>query len=136
MLDSVHHGGTGTGSPLMPKVDTVAALWGVGELYINGEKVDDHRVVHLMTNEAPLSPLSVEQALTIHFHGRDTMPDCLKEKSVDLGITAVQLVRRLDIPMTPSRLCRGKSLKDFAIKNGSRKSLKNLTCPRGWTQIA
>jgi len=51
MLDSVHHGATGTGSPLMPKVDTVAALWGVGELHINGELVDDHRVMHLMTSE-------------------------------------------------------------------------------------
>ncbi|MDF0751533.1 hypothetical protein NLU14_15000 [Marinobacter sp. 71-i] len=51
MLDSVHHGTTGTGSPLMPEVDTVAALWGVGELYINGELVDDHRVMHLMTSE-------------------------------------------------------------------------------------
>ncbi|MCR8914127.1 hypothetical protein FDP08_13390 [Marinobacter panjinensis] len=51
MLDSVHHGTTGTGSPLMPEVDTVAALWGVGELHINGELVDDHRVMHLMTSE-------------------------------------------------------------------------------------
>jgi len=51
MLDSVHHGATGTGSPLMPEVDTVAALWGVGALYINGELVDDHRVMHLMTSE-------------------------------------------------------------------------------------
>ena len=51
MLDSVHHGTTGTGSPLMPKVDTVAALWGVGELHINGELVVDHRVMHLMTSE-------------------------------------------------------------------------------------
>ncbi|EAZ98564.1 hypothetical protein [Marinobacter sp. ELB17] len=51
MLDSVHHGATGTGSPLMPKVDTIAALWGVGDLYINGELVDDHRVMHLMTSE-------------------------------------------------------------------------------------
>lgn len=51
MLDSVHHGTTGTGSPLMPKVDTVAALWGVGELHINGEEVDDHRVMHVMTTE-------------------------------------------------------------------------------------
>lgn len=51
MLDSVHHGATGTGSPLMPKVETHAAFWGVGNLYINGEKVDDHRVMHVMTTE-------------------------------------------------------------------------------------
>jgi len=51
MTDSVHHGTTGTGSPLMPKVETHAAFWGLGELYINGEKVDDQRVMHLMTTE-------------------------------------------------------------------------------------
>lgn len=51
MLDSVHHGTTGTGSPLMPEVDTIAALWGLGKLYINGELVGDHRMMHLMTSE-------------------------------------------------------------------------------------
>lgn len=51
MLDSVHHGTTGTGSPLMPKVETRAALWGVGALYVNGEKAGDGRVMHLMTTE-------------------------------------------------------------------------------------
>lgn len=51
MLDSAHHGSTGTGSPLMPEVKTHAAFWGVGNLFINGEKVDDHRVMHLMTTE-------------------------------------------------------------------------------------
>lgn len=51
MLDSVHHGATGTGTPLMPRVKTIAAFWGLGELYVNGEKVDDHRMIHLMTTE-------------------------------------------------------------------------------------
>lgn len=45
------HGKTGTGTPLMPKQYTHAAWWGLGELYINGEQVDDHRVMHLMTTE-------------------------------------------------------------------------------------
>lgn len=45
------HGSTGTGTPLMPRQYTYAAWWGLGELYINGEKVDDQRVMHLMTTE-------------------------------------------------------------------------------------
>jgi len=50
-LDGYLHGTTGTGSPLMPQVWTIAAWWGVGELYVNGELVNDHRVMHLMTTE-------------------------------------------------------------------------------------
>ena len=45
------HGTTGTGTPLMPEQYVYGAWWGLGELYINGEKVDDHRVMHLMTTE-------------------------------------------------------------------------------------
>jgi len=51
MLDDVHHGTTGTGSPLMPQVWTIAALWGVGEIHVNGEKLDSLHVVHMMTTE-------------------------------------------------------------------------------------
>jgi len=51
MTEDFHHGTTGTGSPLMPRVYTFGAFWGLGELYINGEKVDDHRMMHLMTTE-------------------------------------------------------------------------------------
>ena len=51
MLDSTHHGDTGTGSPLMPEVDTIAAFWGVGDVYINGELAQPMRVMHLMTTE-------------------------------------------------------------------------------------
>ncbi|SDG09838.1 hypothetical protein SAMN05216241_105123 [Limimonas halophila] len=50
-LDGYLHGTTGIGSPLMPQVWTIAAWWGVGELYVNGELVNDHRVMHLMTTE-------------------------------------------------------------------------------------
>ena len=51
MIDGVHHGSTGTGSPLMPEVHTKAAFWGVGNVYINGELADSMRVMHLMTTE-------------------------------------------------------------------------------------
>jgi len=51
MIDSYHHGDTGTGSPLMPKVKTYAAFWGVGDVYINGKLAQPHRVMHMMTTE-------------------------------------------------------------------------------------
>lgn len=51
MINSTHHGDTGTGSPLMPEVETHAAFWGVGDVYINGELKEPHRVMHLMTTE-------------------------------------------------------------------------------------
>lgn len=49
--DGYLHGDTGTGTPLMPRQYTHAAWWGLGELYIDGDQVDDHRVMHLMTTE-------------------------------------------------------------------------------------
>jgi len=51
MLDDVHHGTTGTGSPLMPQVWTVGAFWGVGEVYVNGELRSERQVMHMMTSE-------------------------------------------------------------------------------------
>ncbi|NOZ42559.1 MAG: hypothetical protein GXP02_05250, partial [Alphaproteobacteria bacterium] len=51
MIDGVHHGSTGTGSPLMPEVRTQAAFWGVGNVYINGKLADSMYIVHLMTTE-------------------------------------------------------------------------------------
>jgi len=51
MIDGIHHGSTGTGSPLMPAVHTKAAFWGVGNVFINGKMADSMRVVHLMTTE-------------------------------------------------------------------------------------
>lgn len=51
ILDGYHHGSTGTGTPLMPQVWTVAALWGIAELHVNGKMVEPNRVVHLMTTE-------------------------------------------------------------------------------------
>ncbi|WP_134668773.1 hypothetical protein [Halorussus marinus] len=45
------HGITGTGTPLMPRMFNYAALWGLGALRINGEVVDERRVMHFMTSE-------------------------------------------------------------------------------------
>jgi len=51
VIDTRLHGTTGTGTPLMPEVDTIAAWWGVGDVYINGELAEKRRVMHLMTTE-------------------------------------------------------------------------------------
>jgi hypothetical protein len=45
------HGVTGTGTPLMPRLFNYGALWGVGALVINGEVVDEGRVIHFMSSE-------------------------------------------------------------------------------------
>lgn len=49
-IDGELHGTTGTGTPLMPRMDTHAAWWGIAHLYINGDKVDT-KVAHLMTTD-------------------------------------------------------------------------------------
>lgn len=51
LLDGYHHGETGTGSPLMPQVWTIAAFWGIGDVYMNGELIEPKRVMHMMTSE-------------------------------------------------------------------------------------
>jgi len=51
MTEDFHHGTTGTGSPLMPRVFTHGAFWGLGALFVNGEKVDEGRMMHLMTTQ-------------------------------------------------------------------------------------
>lgn len=51
MIDSYHHGLTGTGSPLMPKVKTYAAFWGEGDVYIDEQLEDQNVVMHMMTTE-------------------------------------------------------------------------------------
>jgi hypothetical protein len=45
------HGVTGTGTPLMPRLFNYGALWGVGALRVNGEVVEEGRVMHFMTTE-------------------------------------------------------------------------------------
>ncbi|MFB6264839.1 MAG: hypothetical protein ABEL76_14635 [Bradymonadaceae bacterium] len=51
MTDDYHHGATGTGSPLMPKVYTWGAFWAIGNVVVNGEVANKHQVMHCMTTE-------------------------------------------------------------------------------------
>lgn len=53
MVDAWHHGVTGTGSPLMPKLYNYAACWGVGDVLVNGEvaTTGGFRVIHMMTTQ-------------------------------------------------------------------------------------
>lgn len=51
VTDTYLHGGTGVGSPLMSQLWTIAGVWGIAELYVNGEMVESNRVVHFMTTE-------------------------------------------------------------------------------------
>ena len=52
-LDAWHHGTTGTGSPLMPKVYAYGAFWGVVDVIVNGEVATEEgfRVMHFMTTQ-------------------------------------------------------------------------------------
>lgn len=49
--DFFHHGLTGTGSPLMPRVYSPGAFWAVGNVLANGEVVDERKVIHLMSTQ-------------------------------------------------------------------------------------
>jgi catechol 2,3-dioxygenase-like lactoylglutathione lyase family enzyme len=50
MTDTIHHGASGTGSPLMPEVNTLAAFWAIGTVRINnGIHVSSRRILHCMT---------------------------------------------------------------------------------------
>lgn len=51
LTDGTHHGTTGVGSPLMPKVYTWGAFWAIGNVLINGEVADKKKVMHCMTTE-------------------------------------------------------------------------------------
>jgi len=45
------HGGTGIGSPLVTEVFSYITAWGIGDMYIDGELVDQGRVMHIMVSE-------------------------------------------------------------------------------------
>lgn len=45
------HGVTEIGSPLVPTVWNYVVLWGIGELYKNGELIDTMRMVHVMVSQ-------------------------------------------------------------------------------------
>lgn len=42
------HGSTGIGEPFMPATLSYVTLWGFGDFYRNGEKVDEKRLIHVM----------------------------------------------------------------------------------------
>ncbi|MFV2091678.1 MAG: hypothetical protein ACC634_01195 [Hyphomicrobiales bacterium] len=45
------HGATGIGTALVAEEFSYITAWGIGDLYIDGEKVDTNRVVHMMVSE-------------------------------------------------------------------------------------
>ncbi len=45
------HGASNVGTPLMPTEYTYAAFWGIGQVYRDGELVNDHQLVHAMLTE-------------------------------------------------------------------------------------
>lgn len=49
MTNAWHHGLTGTGSPLMPRAYTYGALWGLGNVYVNGSLAEERHFFHFMT---------------------------------------------------------------------------------------
>lgn len=52
MNNGIHHGTTGIGSPLMPKLYSYGAFWGVGTISVNdGEQTWENREVHFMTTQ-------------------------------------------------------------------------------------
>ncbi len=51
LLNAWHHGTTGTGSPLMPKLFTYAAFWAFGDIVVDGEVIEQNVVIHGMTTQ-------------------------------------------------------------------------------------
>ncbi len=45
------HGGTGIGTPLVAEEFSYITAWGIGDMYVDGELVDQGRVVHIMVSE-------------------------------------------------------------------------------------
>ncbi|HZD34787.1 MAG TPA: hypothetical protein VE130_06240, partial [Nitrososphaeraceae archaeon] len=51
ITDAWIHGNTGIDSPLFPTIFTYGALWGVGDIIVNGKTVDEDKWVHFMTTQ-------------------------------------------------------------------------------------
>lgn len=49
VTDTWIHGTTGTESPLLPRVYTYAAFWGLCDVVVEGDVVDENKVIHAMT---------------------------------------------------------------------------------------
>lgn len=45
------HGSTGIGTPLVAREFSYITLWGIGDLYKDGELIDSGRIVHVMVSE-------------------------------------------------------------------------------------
>jgi len=45
------HGSTGIGTPLVAEEFSYITLWGIGDLYRDGELVDEGRIIHMMVSE-------------------------------------------------------------------------------------
>jgi len=45
------HGATGIGTPLVAQVFSYITAWGIGDIYVDGNKVDSGRVVHVMVSQ-------------------------------------------------------------------------------------
>ena len=83
MIDAWHHGKTGTGSPLMPQLYAYAAFWGIGNVLVDGEVVDENKLIHFMSTqtvrdkryrlvldeELPLAPENTIAGQVHHTHG-------------------------------------------------------------------
>jgi hypothetical protein len=49
--DVLMHGATGIGTPLVAQEFSYITVWGVGDIYVDGEMVDSGRVVHVMVSQ-------------------------------------------------------------------------------------
>lgn len=45
------HGATGIGTPLVAEEFSYITAWGLGDIYVDGEKVDSNRIIHVMVSE-------------------------------------------------------------------------------------
>lgn len=49
--DVLMHGASGIGTPLVTEEFSYITAWGIGDMYIDGAKVDENRIVHIMVSE-------------------------------------------------------------------------------------
>ena len=81
--DIYMHGSTGIGEPLMPPVWSYLTLWGVGDVYRNGDKVGENRLIHSM-----VTPKVRNENDELLFSQRDD----LRELNVHLILPPVKVV--------------------------------------------
>ena len=51
MVDMFHHGDTGIGTPLFPRVYTYGVAWTLADIIVNGKVVNTNQFTHIMTTE-------------------------------------------------------------------------------------